>query len=302
MPKKRTGVKIQRSAKAGIVNVEPIYIDDREHYCTCCGRAYERLGGNFTKSNSPLFAGNGGYVSICNACRDGLYENLAKEVGDNAAIERICQLFDLPYVDESIGWDVADGRTKLTAYVAGLNLTQNGNQVTYTKGYLTEKKVRRKQDISDQAVKLFGRGYGVNEYADLMGYYRDVIDTYGEPQDADRTTTYASIALLDYQIRKAGRSTPKEIGTLLNARTNTISTAGLKKKASSMNETLGLTIRDIETMTPAEFYKDKKLYKDFFGIGQYIERFFTRVMRNMLTGTREEDPEYSVGDDDADES
>ena len=59
---------------------------------------------------------------------------------------------------------------------------------------------------------------------------------------------------------------------------------------------LGELIREIEEVCPAEYYKDKKLYADFDHLKEYIERFMTRPLRNLLTGSKELDKEFSLSD------
>ena len=43
-----------------------------------------------------------------------------------------------------------------------------------------------------------------------------------------------------------------------------------------------------------EYYKDKSLYKDFDGLGDYFERFVKRPLRNLMTGSTDRDFEYCV--------
>ena len=59
---------------------------------------------------------------------------------------------------------------------------------------------------------------------------------------------------------------------------------------------LGEMIRDIEEYCPAEYYKDKKLFADFDKVREYIDRFMTRPLRNLLTGSKELDKEFSLSD------
>jgi hypothetical protein len=71
-------------------------------------------------------------------------------------------------------------------------------------------------------------------------------------------------------------------------------------------ETWGMMAKLVEESTPAEYYKDKTLFKDFDNIGAYIKKYITRPLKNFATGSRdfnvttddsaEYDSEY-VGDD-----
>ena len=96
----------------------------------------------------------------------------------------------------------------------------------------------------------------------------------------------------------AGKGSPKELTDIVKQKLDLVSKMGLKPKDESEagSSELGSLIRYIEDYAPAEYYADKKRYRDFFGIGKYIERFILRPMRNMMLGTRDEDEEFSVGD------
>lgn len=57
-------------------------------------------------------------------------------------------------------------------------------------------------------------------------------------------------------------------------------------------QAFGVWLRDIEKYRPAEYYEDKKLYKDHDGIMDYINRFLFRPMKNLITGSRDFDKEF----------
>ena len=59
-----------------------------------------------------------------------------------------------------------------------------------------------------------------------------------------------------------------------------------------------MTLGFISDYTPEEFYKDKKLYADWDNIGEYIDRYITRPMINLETGSETRDKEYFVPDGD----
>ena len=58
-----------------------------------------------------------------------------------------------------------------------------------------------------------------------------------------------------------------------------------------------MSIDTIERYTPAEFYKNQDLYKDFDGIGDYIKRFLLRPLKNLQFGSKEKDFEFYVKDE-----
>jgi hypothetical protein len=80
-----------------------------------------------------------------------------------------------------------------------------------------------------------------------------------------------------------------------------LSAANLKpsdKRASKESEQYGLDmiIKDIETYTPAEYFADKKVFADNDGFMNYFLRHIVRPFKNLRSGTREQDPEYSIND------
>lgn len=73
--------------------------------------------------------------------------------------------------------------------------------------------------------------------------------------------------------------------------------AGLKTVEETTNAeefSMAVNVKTIEQYTPAEYYKDKSLYKDHDGIGEYFERFVLRPLRNLQHGSSDRDYEYYV--------
>jgi len=76
--------------------------------------------------------------------------------------------------------------------------------------------------------------------------------------------------------------------------------AGLKtaKESSSAESfSLGVNAETIEKYTPAEYYKDKKLFSDFDSVGDYYKRLILRPIKNLMFGTNERDSEFFVKDE-----
>lgn len=304
MPKVRRGPRANKTKNAGVINVEQVYIDGRPHYCSCCGKEYDKLSGNFTPTRSPLYAGNGGYGTVCNTCRDGWYDTVFQDTGsEEGAIERTCQIFDLVYDPSLISYENNhEGHSRFGSYMTRLNLMQARKRrvTTYTDTFKEQFKAKR-TEVKTDAYKLFGRKYAPSEYEDLMVFYNDAVDYYGEPESTQVASVYAALAQLEYQRVLAGKGSPRDLTDIVKQKLDLIAKMGLKpkeeKEVKEEVSELGVLIRSIEEYAPAEYYADRKRYRDFFGIGKYVERFILRPMRNMMTGTRDEDPEFSVGED-----
>jgi hypothetical protein len=64
----------------------------------------------------------------------------------------------------------------------------------------------------------------------------------------------------------------------------------------------GAWVRDIEKYRPAEYFEDKKIYFDFDKIGEYFQRFTLRPLKNLLTGSRDFDKEFSIEEDNGEDN
>ena len=74
----------------------PLKEERTEFYCCRCQKRYKRQKSNFPASQSSLYKGNGGYLTICNNCVDELFGHYKSALGNEAeAIRRICLKFDI---------------------------------------------------------------------------------------------------------------------------------------------------------------------------------------------------------------
>ena len=101
--------------------------------------------------------------------------------------------------------------------------------------------------------------------------------------------------LITWEINKEATLTYKEY---INAATTELEDRKQKKEDSVKLDPLGVWISDIEKYTPAEYYKDKDLYRDADGIGGYASRFIFRPLKNLLTGSKELDKEFNLSKED----
>ena len=93
--------------------------------CACCGKQYIKQCGNFSKVQSPLYAGNNGYLTICRSCVDKMYEKYCEELGDDdAALRRVALHLDL-YWDPTLAKasrKISSDRSRVSVYVSRANL------------------------------------------------------------------------------------------------------------------------------------------------------------------------------------
>lgn len=311
MARKANGPRVNRTAKAaaaqGMVVTEPLLVMPVEPRCTCCGTAYDKFAGNFTITRSPLFAATGGYATICNKCRDDLFDKMTNEmhISDEAACERICALFDLPLCREYLSLIAGERKseTPMGIYTRNVALRRsNARLKTYTETYAESGPgVRPQKDSKDlMLMQTFGEGFKDFEYAEIQQHYDDFVESYGEPEDKSKKEAYIALALLCFRQRREAKS-GKDFVALSKAQRDIIDQYHLR----ALNREEMTTIRpdvDIETIErycPAEVYENPKLFMDFAGFGKYLKRFFIRPQINMTTGVYTPDPEYDPDDDPA---
>jgi hypothetical protein len=324
-PKRATTAKKKVVKSAKPVEIEPIVESDDVYRCTCCGHKYKKQETNFSASKSPIYKGNNGYLSICRNCIAELYEQYVKfyDGDEDAAAERICQITDM-YFDKDI-WAMSrkisnrsEGkpRNRVSVYVSRLNLRAASGATTYSDTLVrqweadvenaeTVEEVEQNEDIEVpvETVKRFGTGFKEGEYQALQDEYDSWVTKYGEPEDKRQEELYVTICYMKLNLQKATRSDAGGVGALANsykqlieAATTEIEDRKRKVEAEMELKPLGVLYRDIEQFTPAEFYKDKKLYKDFDYLKEYIERFMKRPLKNLLTGSKELDKEFNLSE------
>ena len=295
--------------------------EKRLYYCTACGKSFKKQDSNFCKSLSPLFAGNNGYVHICKKCTDKLYYNLVDYFSKNEekAMDRMCQLFDWYYSDEIFAATrkISADRSRVCAYPAKTNLPQyeakgktyvdtiadRANNVIHSLDELDEMKADGQTGITKVMFERWGQ-VSTEDIIALEDHYK-MLKKQNPNCDNNQEIFIKDLCytkLLQLKSFKDGNSGDFEKYTKLYR--DTFKQAGLKtiqETDASGEETLGVTLAVIAQYTPEEYYKDKKLYKDFDGIGEYFSRFVLRPLKNLVLGTTERDKEYCVKDGDDDD-
>lgn len=294
--------------------------DRNKYYCTACGKEYKKQDTNFCKSQSPLFAKNNGFVHICKKCTDKYYYNLVDYFSKNEekAMDRMCQLFDWYYSDEIFAATrkISADRSRVCAYPAKTNLPQyeakgktyidtiadRANDVIHSVEELEEMKAEGQTGITKVMFERWGQ-VSSDDIIALEDHYK-LLKKQNPNCDNNQEIFIKDLCytkLLQLKSFKEGNSNDFEKYTKLYR--DTFKQAGLKtiqETDSSGEETLGVTLAVISQYTPEEYYKDKKLYKDFDGIGEYFSRFVLRPLKNLITGSSERDKEYCVKDGDED--
>ena len=287
--------------------------ENRKYRCACCGHEYTELNGNFSPTNFPLFKDTG-YYPVCKKCMDNFFAEMTEifSANEEKAIKFICQMMGI-YFNESplaASKKISRHRSRLSTYISKVQINPWVGKTyidTLKDEFLEQNRtidsVDDLEDIVDykitpKMIRFWGAGYEPQTLQTLQGYYDELLKLCEGKPDIKKQKMMKNLCLIEYQMQ-VNTQNGKDIGTLSNSYKSTFEAAGLKADdADISNDAFGTWIMDIEKYAPAEYYKDKNKYHDFFGIVDYIERFMFRPLKNLIFGTKEKEKEYWIDDED----
>lgn len=288
------------------------------YICCQCNKPFTSLT-QFYKTYSGLYAGTG-YLPICKICFGELFDSYMEKYGNiRKAMQRVCMAFDLYYSD-GIFDTCNDGTSAMLGnYIKRLNMVQYKGKTfdtTLDEGFEfnktdTSKKNTHSVQESDKSeveveeihledIEKWGIGFEGVDYDVLNSHYK-LLKTANPNCDSNQEIFITDLCYTKMQQMKAVREgRVDDYNKLTDSYRKSFTQAGLKTvRDSNINEefTIGVNAETIEKYTPAEYYKNKELYRDFDNIGEYIERFLLRPLKNLMHGTKDRDYEYFVRDE-----
>ena len=151
-------------------------------------------------------------------------------------------------------------------------------------------------------IKKWGSGFAPDEYQTLEDHYK-YLKNANPNCDSNQEIFIIDLCYTKMQQLKAvQQGRVDDYNKLTESYNKSFKTAGLKT-TKDMNEeefSIGVSIEQLERYTPAEYYRDQKLYSDHDSIKDYVERFMLRPLRNLMHGTKDRDFEYYIKDDEGD--
>lgn len=295
--------------------------------CTSCGEEFKSQKNNFYISKSPLYEMNNGFLTVCKQCVDGRYI-AALEVCDqreDKAIELMCQTFDWYYSPVALNYAInalSDGQTLLRSYISRLSLShvsakgttyldtvkanmENDPEVIAAREELEKRNAPpQPKEVSEAVRKKWGTGFTPDEYEFLEDHYTALAGKIIEGDDVSESIVRDLCQLKVLQNRAAKANDDAAYVKYQKAYTDTLKSPDLRSAkskggaATDAQASWGKFIEMVEKYTPAEYYKDDKMFDDASGIKDYFKRFFVRPFKNFFTGSTELDPEYSVKQED----
>lgn len=293
----------------------------KDSKCVCCSCGEPLALTKFYKSNSVFYAD--GHLPICKECFSSKFGHFAAEYHSNKmAMQRMCMTFDIYFNETAFDSCDTDDSTVLGNYFRKLNLSQHKGKTfedSIKEGFDLSgdrKPVKETQevvnvdnddeenenaDMIDPAdIEKWGAGLEPTDYTILNSHYR-LLSSSNPQCDGNAEIFIIDLCYTKMQQMKAVReSRVDDYKKLTESYIKSFTQAGLKtvKDTNAMEDfTIGVNAETIEKYTPAEYYKNRSLYKDHDNIGDYIERFLLRPLRNLMRGTKDRDAEFFVKDE-----
>ena len=294
---------------------------DKESKCNCCLCGEPLAKSKYYKSYSGFY--KEGHLPICKECFGRKFGNYAAEYHSNKkAMQRMCMAFDIYFDEELFDKCGTDDDAVLGNYFRKLNLSQHKGKTfedSIKEGFdlsgdrkpvkeiqevvnvNSDDEENENADMIDPAdIEKWGAGLEPTDYTILNSHYR-LLSSSNPQCDGNAEIFIIDLCYTKMQQMKAVReSRVDDYKKLTESYIKSFTQAGLKtvKDTNAMEDfTIGVNAETIEKYTPAEYYKNRSLYKDHDNIGDYIDRFLLRPLRNLMRGTKDRDAEFFVKDE-----
>lgn len=268
-----------------------------------------------------------GYLPICKKCLLELFDKYTEKYNDSQkALQRICMAFDLYYSDalfescmnvngsilgshiRMLNMQQHKGKTFDTAIDEGFEVTSNNNISTDNSKKKVETKTEETEEtnsnVSKKDIKKWGTDFEDADYQILNSHYEQLKNA--NPNcDSNQEVFIIDLCYINMQKMKSLRNGDIDsYNKLTESYRKSFKQAGLKTEEEAQNNAdacWGLMVKDVGQYTVEEYYRDKQLYKDMDGLGEYYERYVARPIFNTKFGTQERDSEYYVHEEDEDD-
>ena len=265
----------------------------------------------FTNSTSPLYIGTG-YMPVCKECMEEIYRSYESHYMDSKqAIQRMCMAFDMYYDDKLYKLCTEGQKFSFKDYIRKLNMIQYKGKTfesslndgfSYFKTFVLKTKEQNLLVPREEDQKRWGAGLEMRDYDALNEHYKYLKDANPDC-DSNQEIFINDLCYTKMQQMNAVREgRVDDYKKLTESYIKSFREAGLKTVRETSNAedfVLGIGIEEIEKYTPAEYYKDKKLFKDTDEIGSYWERFIKRPLKNLILGSKVRDTEFYVKDEES---
>jgi hypothetical protein len=285
-------------------------IEKKVEYGHCRKCTKDKKITDFYTTSNPMIDTNG-YLSVCKSCCNDLYEKYFSIYNNmDVAIDLTCQCLDLAYSRMAISHTqghirkLIEGDKKADnvfgyykSKLSSINLNRRtGNELRYKDSDSLEEvtSISNGDDqgyVPDDVVQFWGRGKDVATYSFLENELAHWKETYACDNRAE-LILLREICIKQCVIREKqekGEPYDKDLDQLQNLmKTCSVDPAKANMaSAGKMQEALGMWIKDIEQLRPAEWYDQQDKYVDMDGFKKYISDYIVRPIKNFMTGSRD---------------
>jgi hypothetical protein len=293
----------------------------QEAYCRVCV-AMKPIKEFYTKCDDTL--DKNGFMSVCKFHCNEIYTNsLNIERNFEKALFRTCKILNVAWVPNCVDATKtqvvkAQDAKKEDIQVFGIYKSKlstlsnlSGDGVLTFDGYVNNGQVVPQNQITDDKDfdKYLKDFWGPDlPYVDYE-FLESELARYEETHKSDTASEKSllrQICFAELDLRKArmngGTPSAKQIETLQNL----MKTASIDPSKASLANTaknkslISSLISIIEDNEPAEYYENKKLFKDFDGLDAYFKKHMTRPTKNFILQSRDFNTEAENDNDDFD--
>jgi hypothetical protein len=301
---------LRRKKSLAVVNRDGMTVESV--YCRKCTKS--KPPKDFYKSVDSFLDKNG-FMSLCRDCISEMYVSQYNIEHDlRRAIYKVCRIINVLYSESAIQAlethlknkeRLPDDpkifglyKSKIATSMKGIGAAKMGESVgiDFTFQYENSNVPERGEPIdftgSESVIEFWGGDFSVDEYRFLEKELTEWKQSYSCQNKAEEFFM-KQICLKALELENARKGGGGSVDGILKSMQELLKNGSLtpaQQTAASSGkgiETWGMFIKSIEETTPAEYYKDKELFKDFDGIGEYIKKYITRPLKNFVTGSRD---------------
>jgi len=289
-------------------------------YCRICQRKRKP---KFFYEATDKFLDTNNLMSVCSACANDMYYSFYKSENSlEGAIFKVCKTLNIAYSPTAIQATIGKIAKKVNskkqigvfslykASVSGIAMEEGEDRTFSDLSHPLMNKdidgMLKEDDL--ELVKELRKTWGDYEYEHLIFLQKELNDWKATHKCDNKAEEFVlkQLCYLQLDIQKAQRE-KKSSAPYLKAFQELMKVGGIapvQSKASGSGksvDTFGAFIKMIEEVEPAEFYKNKKMFKDFDGIGKYLDDHITRPIKNFILNSKDYNIEVGYNNQEEDD-
>jgi hypothetical protein len=293
--------------------------------CTKCG-ATKALT-NFHDATDLFLNAATKKMPVCKSCQDTIYGDLfSRDKSYDQVFLKMCRMFNVLYSEEAVNAtenhlnkNISSGRAINSPWVIYLSKLRSLNakdsvfNFTFSEPVVYRAEPISKEDFGEDIAKdlgeYWGEGFTEEEYQFLERKLVEWKSSYSCNTKSEefylKEACHKELDLRKVRSEKdgGGRSVDailKSMDTLMKSAALTPAQANAASSGRT-GDTLGVLLKRIISEDPAEYYKDKELFKDYDNLDPYFMNYAYRPAYNFFTGNKnyelvDEDEKYLSDD------